>query len=115
MRAMDLKRNNENGSHHAATQLISHCQLCHSLYKPAEVSLIEEEGPAQLLHVRCSHCASAMVLLLLISEHGMGSVGLITDLTQSDVLRFTALADTISANDVLGVHQLLNSDFIATI
>ncbi len=89
-------------------QLISYCPLCKRSFSPREAAVINSAGPAQLLHITCNFCASALVVLLFSEERGISSVGLLTDCTEADVSR---MADTkpISADEVLGVHACLGN------
>ena len=54
-------------------------------------------------------------MLLLMNEMGVGSVGLVTDLSKDDVYHFSSTA-AISEDDVLQVHKGLHlSSFIDNI
>ncbi|MCH7492215.1 hypothetical protein IID19_01320 [Patescibacteria group bacterium] len=105
---MKIKRKNQSGRNIDASSLTSFCALCNVSFTPKEVSVIGEGDKTQLLHVSCNHCASSIVLLLLMSELGSGSVGLITDLTEGDVRKFKD-AEPISADDVLNLYRDLPS------
>lgn len=109
---MKTKRKNQSGQNIDGGQnidasiLTSYCALCNASFTPQEVSVIGEGDRTQLLHVSCNHCASSIVLLLLMSELGSGSVGLITDLTEADVHQFKD-AEPISTDDVLDLYRFL--------
>ena len=87
-------------------QLISYCPLCKRSFSPREAALINSAGPAQLLHITCNFCATALIVLLFSEERGVSSVGLLTDCTEADVSRMTH-TEPISADEVLGVHECL--------
>lgn len=105
---MKIKRKNQSGQNIDAASITSYCALCNVSFTPQEVSVIGEGDKTQLLHVSCNHCASSIVLLLLMSELGSGSVGLITDLTEEDVRKFKD-EEPISTDDVLSLYRELPS------
>ncbi len=96
-------------------QLLPSCQFCQTPFQARQVVLLREVEQAQLMHAQCVKCRSSMVLLVLLHELGMGSVGLVTDLSGPDAQRLSA-AEPVSTDDVLTLHQLLqDSDFLGTI
>jgi hypothetical protein len=88
-------------------RLISYCPLCEATYSPLRARILQEREDAHLLHIQCSNCHSSIVALVLSSAIGVTSVGLVTDLTGEDVLRFKD-AEALSADQVLSLHHLLN-------
>lgn len=92
-------------------KLISYCPLCNTQYNPLTAKILEEREDAHLVHIECRHCNSSIVALILTGGIGISSVGLVTDLTSEDVLRFKN-AEDISSDDVLILHQLLEEDLL---
>lgn len=88
-------------------RLISYCPVCDTSYNPMEARVIEEQGETHLMHVRCKKCAHAILALVLTSGMGVSSMGLLTDLTFDDVLRFRE-APALTTDDVLAFHELLD-------
>lgn len=68
--------------------------------------MLEERDEAHLVHIQCSSCGSSIVALIMNSAIGLTSMGLVTDLTGDDVLRFKDEA-AVTADDVLGFHQVI--------
>lgn len=89
-----------------ALRLISYCPLCESSYNPLRAKVLEEREDAHLLHIQCSSCGSSVVALLFTSNSGPTSIGLVTDLTSDEVLRFKDQA-RVSTDEVLTLHQFL--------
>ncbi len=87
-------------------RLISYCPLCESSYNPLRAKVLEEKDDAHLLHIQCSSCGSSVVALLFTSGTGPTSIGLVTDLTSEDVLRFKD-ESIVSTDEVISVHQFL--------
>lgn len=76
-----------------------------------EARVLGEEGETHLLHVRCRSCSNAMLALVLVTKAGVSSVGLVTDLSYDDVVRFQS-SPKVSVDDVLDLHKMLkNGEF----
>ena len=73
-----------------------------------EARVLGEDGETHLLHVRCKSCANAILALVLVTKAGVSSVGLVTDLSYEDVVKFQSQGK-VSIDDVLGVHQMMES------
>lgn len=87
-------------------RLISYCPLCQASYNPLRARVLDERDEAHLVHIQCAHCGSSIVALIMSSSIGITSVGLVTDLTGDDVLRFKDESPILS-DDVIDVHHLL--------
>ncbi len=96
-------------------RLISYCPLCQSEFHPTEARLLGERGQRHLIHVRCRACGNAMLALILVTKGGMSSVGLVTDLTYADVMKFR-FGRHINVDDVLKAHEgLMNGSLLTTL
>ncbi|HAZ28986.1 MAG TPA: hypothetical protein DCY48_04415 [Candidatus Magasanikbacteria bacterium] len=85
-----------------------HCPLCKKEYeREARVHVLYEERPIELVHITCSQCRNAVLAILAVSELGVSSVGLYTDLTAEDVVRFYS-AESLAEDDVLSFHTVLH-------
>lgn len=91
-------------------KVISACPLCNVRYNPLQAHVLDERDDAHLLHLECRNCGSAVVAAVLNDQLGVSSVGLITDLTSDDVLRFKDEPETLSVDDVLSLHVLFARD-----
>ncbi len=63
-----------------------------------------EDGETRLLHLRCRKCSNQLLALILISNGAVSSIGLITDLSYNDVLRFRKFSQ-VSIDDVIDIHE----------
>jgi hypothetical protein len=100
------------GSYHFSPEglrLISKCPLCAEQYQPFQASIVEEKAEAQLVHIQCRRCESSIVALLVNGQLGLTSVGLITDLTSSDVERFKD-ASPITEADIFQAFEEFNGN-----
>lgn len=90
--------------------MISFCPLCETNYNPMEARVLGEKEDGHLLHIRCKKCWNSILALVLVSNAGVSSVGLITDLTYDDVRKFSGRDTTVTTDDVIAIHQLLADD-----
>ncbi len=87
-------------------RLISHCPLCESRYSPLEAKVVEEREGVHLVYIKCRKCLSSVIALILSSNLGVSSVGLVTDLSFDDLIKFKD-APNITIDEVIELHQLL--------
>ena len=90
-------------------RLISYCPLCNAHYSPTEAKILEQKDGAHLIHVECGNCRSSIVAVVITGSIGISSVGLITDLTSQDVMRFKK-KESLNENDVIEAYQTLTPD-----
>lgn len=98
---------NSRRSSSARLKPITSCPMCHATYKPAEARILDETNGRHLLHIECKKCGNSVLALVTAGERGISSIGLITDLTASDTLRFKDSFGVV-IDDVIGIHELLN-------
>ena len=88
--------------------VIKVCPSCQTAYYPWQTQILEERQDAHLVFVECHKCGSGQVALIVSSALGVSTVGLVTDLTSTDVLKF--MDNTyVEVDDVLDIHQQLDS------
>lgn len=105
---------NSNNPIQESLKLLNQCPLCKGDYKTDESNILEKNDSAHLVHITCPHCNNAVVILVTISQVGMSSVGMVTDLTAGDVVRLRQ-ESSVSGDEVLGFYQLLklrNKEFL---
>ncbi len=90
-------------------RLMQECPLCGGQYPQSGVTIIEQrlEG-SHLLHIQCAKCGTAILAVVLITQVGMSTVGMVTDLTVADIRRLHG-RDAISADDILEFHQFMQN------
>lgn len=87
----------------------SACPMCGTEYVPEEARVVSEKEGAFLIHTNCKKCRCSVVATLVANQMGVSSIGLITDLTYEDVLKFKD-GESITADDILSVYSLLAKD-----
>ncbi|MBU1167457.1 hypothetical protein KKC60_03555 [Patescibacteria group bacterium] len=83
---------------------VSSCPLCATEYAPEEARIVSEKEGAFLVYTNCKKCGSSVIATLIANQMGISSVGLITDLTYDDVVKFKD-CDSISTDDILNVYE----------
>ena len=89
-------------------KLMRECPLCSHAYDASYVDVLDEYNGTHYIHITCAQCHHALLALVAVSSHGMSSVGMLTDLTAADAVRFAA-QDALLSDDVLEFHSLLFS------
>lgn len=93
--------------HHGGDmRVVQVCPVCQTSYYPWQAQVLEERQEAHLIYVECHKCGSGQVALIITSAVGVSTLGLVTDLTPGDVVKFTS-SDQVSVDDVMEIHQLL--------
>lgn len=88
-------------------RLISHCPLCRARYTSVSAKVIEQRAESHLVHVTCSNCQKSILAVVVENMLGTSSVGMVTDLSSEDVLRFRH-GRPITADEVLDAHDFFN-------
>lgn len=82
------------------------CPVCKKEYQNSTPHVLYEEEPVHLIHMSCPHCASNILSIVTLSEVGMSSVGVFTDLTAEDVVKFHH-REAFRDDDILDTHEFL--------
>jgi hypothetical protein len=90
-------------------RLMRECPLCGGAYQEKQVEIIEENGSGHLVHITCDQCQNAILSLVVVSQIGMSSVGIVTDLSAIDARRLQK-RPPVSEDVVLNFHQYLKSN-----
>lgn len=95
-------------------KIIQQCPLCTKDYAHTDMNIVGEGEGTQLIHITCPSCKHAIVALVVLSQLGVSSIGMLTDLNAQEMSRLmTTMA--ISQDDVLTFHDALlehQQDFI---
>ena len=75
-----------------------------------EARILDEKEDGHLLHIRCKKCWNSILALVMVSNVGVSSVGLVTDLIFEDVQKFRMATSEVSLDDVLEIHEVLEND-----
>lgn len=89
-------------------RLVSYCPVCDTQSNAMQAQTLGTERDTHLLHIQCRKCHNAFIALVLVNQTGASSIGLLTDLTYEDVLKFQANKN-VNINDVIQIHECLQS------
>ncbi|OGY43056.1 MAG: hypothetical protein A2729_03765 [Candidatus Buchananbacteria bacterium RIFCSPHIGHO2_01_FULL_39_14] len=89
--------------------LITHCPVCNLRFNPLEAKVLEEGENTHLVYIKCRHCQASILALISASQLGISSVGLITDLSGDDIMKFKEMSP-ITFDDVIESHQFLRRE-----
>lgn len=88
---------------------VTHCPVCNSRFNPLEAKILQEGEGSHLVYIKCRHCQAAILTLIAANNLGISSIGLITDLSGDDILKFKD-AGAIDCDEVIEWHQFLSRE-----
>ena len=92
---------------------VLHCPICSHKYHAERTSIIEardtdsQENSQMLVHTECEHCKSSVVFSIALDGPEIFSIGMVTDLTAADAIRFRD-SEAITIDQVLDFHSFLS-------
>lgn len=95
--------------HHDQTALTFRCPLCDHRYDLIRAQMCNQRDDAQLWHLMCTHCRHAAMFVVVFTDGGINSVGVITDLTSEEVKKFQSQS-SISSDDCLVLHEVMEKN-----
>lgn len=75
--------------------------------------MITQSNKAELVHVQCQTCQGSLVALLFSTGPLISSIGLVSDLSREDVVRFQS-ASAVSEDDLFSLHDWLRQPSVVT-
>lgn len=94
--------------------LSSRCPICSQRYNINNTKVVKDNDNSFLIHIDCIECHGSIMANISVQGTEVFSVGMITDLTSSDAIRFTDRS-YVGYDDAISMHQYLqdfNGDFI---
>lgn len=82
------------------------CPLCKTAYVIDNMRVVEEDCGAQLVHMTCGQCQNSVLAFIVDPGLGVGAVGMLTDLSESDVLRLRD-SSGLDENAVIDFAQMI--------
>lgn len=78
--------------------------MCNAEKEAIKTQIVDKNEEAHLLHMECGKCGSSVVAVVVHASNGLNSVGMLTDLTYSDVVKFRSAA-TVEIDDALEFYE----------
>ena len=88
---------------HERLQILSFCPICETKQHSMQAKILEIEGNHCLVHMTCRKCHNAILALVQTNASGVSSVGMMTDLSFEDVVKFQS-GSQITLDDVISSH-----------
>ncbi len=91
-------------------KLLKDCPSCQTNFQQTDIRVVDTYHNVHLLHVTCSSCTHAILSLFAVSQLGMSSVGMATDLSAADAERVLGSVP-IHEDEVLAFHSFLEGTY----
>ncbi|MFA5995472.1 MAG: hypothetical protein WCW27_04145 [Patescibacteria group bacterium] len=91
----------------ALEKIIAHCPICSADKQALQSNIVNHRNNAELLHIQCQACQGAVVALVFSSGSIVSSIGLLTDLTREEVLKFQNKS-LLSEDYLIDLHHFFN-------
>lgn len=93
---------------------MSQCPLCKKQHSTEDARILSKKNGAHLVHITCPHCANAVLAVIVVTQLGLSSVGMMTDLDTEDVVRLRQ-NKPVTEDELLTFHTVLNEQNILKI
>ena len=90
-------------------KLLKDCPVCQTAFQTTDIRIVDTYDNVHLLHLTCGTCAHALLSIFAVSQMGMSSVGMATDLSALDAERVLD-TEPIHEDEVLSFHALLSKE-----
>lgn len=87
-------------------RLMSQCPLCRKQHATEDARILSKKNGAHLVHITCPHCANAVLAVVVVTQLGLSSVGMVTDLGTEDVMRLKQNGP-VTEDELLAFHGIL--------
>lgn len=87
-------------------QPLIRCPVCNKKYRPAKILVLDESDKRTTLHLACEECKTSSIVFVSQGQFGVVSLGMLTDLEQSEARRVFR-GEAISSDNVLEAHLFL--------
>jgi len=99
---MDIERGEQN------RVIPQKCPVCGAQRDHLSYMPLGYDEDRTIVHISCTKCAGAAMIFVSQNEGGMMTVGVLTDTTPTEARTFFQ-SDVISDNDVIAVHDYLDT------
>lgn len=90
-------------------RLMKKCPFCEYAYDSRKVIVLEQYDENRLVHVTCSDCKSSILHIVLATQVGLNTMGIITDLT-ADEVRKLKHSRGVTSDSLLEFHKFISKE-----
>ena len=83
---------------------ISKCPLCRKKYGKYDGTFLSSDIKQTVVHFTCAVCQSSVLFFISTDQHGVVSLGMLTDMDRKDVSKLFQ-KEAVSTDNVLEVHK----------
>lgn len=105
-----LSKLNDFFKQQALHKILGKCPLCNFENKVLKTKILCDNDESQLLYYKCNQCLNSIIILVMNTGAVISSMGLITDLTESDIIKFVKY-NKILDEDIINIHKVLKSKY----
>ncbi|PLX26743.1 hypothetical protein C0581_03920 [Candidatus Parcubacteria bacterium] len=87
-------------------KVMKECSLCEAVFETQSIKTVDQSQGSHVLHITCSQCKNALILLVGLTDVGVGLVGLISDLSFEDARRLKR-KQPMTGDDLLDYYQTI--------
>ncbi|MFA7314961.1 MAG: hypothetical protein WC025_03480 [Candidatus Magasanikbacteria bacterium] len=88
--------------------IMKECLVCKREISDKQIKIVGESDNSYTLHLSCTYCDNALVLLASVNNIGVGLVCMMSDLTYDDAKRLFEKAP-IGADSLLDAYQVIQN------
>ncbi len=92
-------------------KVISRCPVCGSVYNTQKAKLFAQKEKAQMVHFSCENCLGNFIAMVMNMNHGLSTIGLVTDLDFEDARKKVGLP-VITLDEVISYHNDIQNNKI---
>lgn len=92
-----------------ALKFINKCPICGAVYARERAQVISQEAAANLVHISCDACRGNFLALIVVSDRGISTVGIVSDLTFDDAGKVHN-AEPISIDELIDGRSIINKN-----
>lgn len=104
-----IESQNKNTTSDDTLSFIQECPVCECHFDMDGVQVLQQRDNASLVHITCHECKSSVLAVVLMTEVGTSSLGILTDLEPEDVSRQIS-TEPITHDKVLDLHLSLQEE-----
>lgn len=90
-------------------RLDGRCPICGTLYDFRKLKVLRELDGASLMYITCASCQGACVATMSLGPAGLSLVGMVTELTEPEVLSLLD-EEPVSVDEIIELERILKED-----